>query len=213
MKTTEMILKVKEASNVTILSVRGTVILWDSMRDLGHTLYTLIDMVRKHSGMYRLFERTDGSIVLAPTACADVVGDHKINYPLEFDSFGELENWFHVSEEDATQLLTKAPAEPVPAQIEGVDLFKQVFDAIGLNYDEYDESDICYEYVQFLHRTEDRYVDIMFDKGLVQVGRGISRGPMSGEPARRLKITLVPEESNESSTAPDQRTGAEVKAG
>lgn len=185
MKTTEMILKVKEASNVTILSVRGTVIQWGSMRDLGHTLYTLIDMVREYSGLYRLFERTDGSIVLAPTACADIVGDHKISYPLEFDGFGELENWSQVSEEDATQLLTKAPAEPAQAQVEGTDLFKQVFDALGLKYEDYDTSDIYYEYVQFLHRTEDRHVDIMFDKGLVQVGHA-----GNSEPPRRLKITL-----------------------
>lgn len=183
MKTTEMIAKVKEASNVTILSVRGTVIQWESMRDLGHTLYTLVDMVRGDSGIYRLFERADGSIVLAPTAQAGVVGDHKISHPLVFDSFGELVNWSHVSEEDATQLLTKAPAEPV--QIEGTDVFKQVFDALGLKYDDYPDCDIDFNSMQFRHDTEDRWVDIMFDKGLVQVGQY-----GNSEPPRRLKITL-----------------------
>ena len=205
MKTTEMIAKVKEASNVTILSVRGTIISWDSMRDLGHTLYTLVYMVQKDSGIYRLFERVDGSIVLAPTVCAKDVGDYKISYPLEFDSFGELENWSHVSEEDATQLLTKAPTEPV--QIEGTDLFKQVFDLLGLNYYEYQEGDVEFDYAQFRHATEDRYVDIMFYKGLVQVGTRTS-----AEPPRRLSITLEPIETNEPSTVPDTRTGYEVKA-
>lgn len=206
MKTTEMILKVKEASNVTILSVRGTVILWDSMRDLGHTLYTLIDMVQEDSGLYRLFERADGSIVLATVAYSNIVGDYKISHPLEFDGFGELENWSHVSEEEATQLLTKAPAEPV--QIEGTDLFKQVFDALGLKYDEYHLNEVNDDYAQFYHNDDgESIVNILFYSGFVQVIRGDN-----SEPVRRLKITLVPKESNESCTAPDQRTGAEVKA-
>ena len=205
MKTTEMIAKVKEANSVTILSVRGLPIGWDSMRDLGHTLYTLIDMVKEDSGFYRLFEKADGALVLAPTAQADIVGPHKISDPLEFDSFGELENWSHVSEEDATQLLTKTPSGPV--QIEGTDLFKQVFEALELNYDDYDVQDVDDVYAQFLHKTEDRYVDVMFDKGLVQVGHA-----GNSEPPRRLKITLEPIESNEPSTVPDTRTGYEVKA-
>ncbi len=183
MKTTEMIAKVKEASNVTILSVRGTIISWDSMRDLGHTLYTLVDMVQEDSGIYRLFERADGSLILAPTACAESVGEHKISYPLEFDSFGELENWSHVSEEDATQLLTKAPAEP--AQIEGTDLFKQVFDLLGLNYDDYYLDNSSDSNALFVHNSEDRYVDIMFDDGLVQIGHAGTSAP-----PRKLKITL-----------------------
>jgi hypothetical protein len=205
MKTTEMIAKVKEANNVTILSVRGLPIGWESMRDLGHTLYTLVDMIQEDSGMYRLFEKADGALVLAPTAQADIVGPHKISYPLEFDSFGELENWSHVSEEDATQLLTKAPVEP--AQIEGVDLFKQVFDALELRYTDYYPDSIDDESAYFKHFTEDRWIDIMFDKGLVQVGHG-----NTCEPPRKLKITLEPIESNEPSTVPDTRTGYEVKA-
>ena len=229
MKTTEMIAKVKETQDILIVNERGLVVKTDSMRDLGFVLYEISRQVKDGEkwclcDAKNLTHYTPVVLLLAlkEQDSDEPKVDHmytfdKIEYAidtvnhLEFDSFGELENWSHVSEEDATQLLTKAPAEPV--QIEGTDLFKQVFDALGLNYDEYDASDICYEYIQFLHRTEDRYVDIMFDKGLVQVGRGISRGPMSGEPARRLKITLVPEESNEPSTAPDQRTGAEVKAG
>ena len=184
MKTTEMIAKVKDASNVTILTVRGTVIQWNSMRDLGHMLYAIIDMVQEDSGLYRLFERADGSLVLAPTTCANDVGDYKIAYPLEFDSFGELENWSKVTEEEATLLLTKAPTEPVKDE-PGIDLFKQVFDLIGLKYEEYDISDVNDEYAQFMHRTEDRYVDIMFDKGLVQIGHA-----GNSEPPRKLKITL-----------------------
>lgn len=205
MKTTEMIAKVKDANELTILSVRGTVIQWDSMRGLGYMLYTLINIVQEQSGLYRLFEKSNGALVIAPTTCADIVGGHKISYPLEFDSFGELENWSKVTEEEATLLLTKAPAEPVKDE-PGIDLFKQVFDLIGLNYGEYDVSDINYEYVQFLHKSEDRYVDIMFDKGLVQIGHA-----GSSEPPRKLKITLVPE-SNEPCTGPDARTGHEVKA-
>jgi len=205
MKTTEMIAKVKEASSVTILSVLGAVVQWDSMRDLGHTLYTLIDMVQEHSGLYRLFEYADGSIVLAPTTCADVVGNGKIGHTLEFDSFGELENWSKVTEEEATLLLTKAPAEPIKDE-PGIDLFKQVFDLIGLKYEEYDISDVNDEYAQFMHKKEDRYVDIMFDKGLVQIGHA-----GNSEPPRKLKITLV-SESNEPCTGPDTRTGHEVKA-
>ena len=200
MKTTEMIAKVKDASNVTILTVRGTVIQWNSMRDLGHMLYAIIDMVQEDSGLYRLFERADGSLVLAPTTCANDVGNHKISYPIEFDSFGELENWSKVTEEEATLLLTKAPTEPVKDE-PGIDLFKQVFDLIGLKYEEYDISDVNDEYAQFMHRTEDRYVDIMFDKGLVQIGHA-----GNSEPPRKLKITLEPIETNEPSTVPDERT-------
>ena len=212
MKTTEMIAMVKEASDVTILSVRGLPIGWNSMRDLGHTLYTLIAMVKEASGFYRLFEKADGALVLAPTACAEIVGPHKISHPLEFDSFGELQNWSLVlNEEDATALLTKAPVEP-PQEEQGVDLFKQVFDLLGLNYDEYDINDVNYEYAQLLHKTEDRYVDIMFDKGLVQIGHA-----GNSEPPRKLKITLA--DAPPAATpygignqVPDTRTGYEVKA-
>ena len=180
-----MIAKVKETNDLTILNVMGRVIQWKSMRDLGHTLYTLIAMVKEDSGIYRLFETQNGALILAPTAQAHVVGPHKVSDPLEFDSFGELENWSHVSEEDATALLTKAPVEP-PQEEPGVDLFKQVFDLLGLNYDEYDINDVNDEYAQLLHKTEDRYVDIMFDKGLVQIGHA-----GNSEPPRKLKITLV----------------------
>lgn len=184
MKTTEMIAKVKDANELTILSVRGTVIHWDSMRDLGHTLYTLIDMVQEDSGMYRLFEKRNGALVIAPTTCADIVGDHKISYPLEFDSFGELENWSKVTEEEATQLLTKAPAEPVKDE-PGVDLFKQVFDALGLNCDDYFMLNVDDLYAQFIHKSEDRRVDITFDMSLVQISHA-----GNSEPPRKLKITL-----------------------
>lgn len=211
MKTTEMIAKVTNANNVTILSVPGLPIGWESMRDLGHTLYALVDMVQEDSGMYRLFEKDDGAIVIAPTAQADIVGPHKISYPLEFDGFGELENWSKVSEEEATLLLTKAPVE-VPKDEPGVDLFKQVFDLIGLKYDDYYFSSIDADFVQFLHNTEDRYVDIIFDKGLVQVGHaGMS------EPPQKLKITLANAPSiatpyGVGNQVPDPRTGYEIKA-
>lgn len=205
MKTTEMITKVKDANELTILSVLGTVIQWDSMRDLGHTLYTLIDIVQEQSGLYRLFEKSNGALILAPMSHTDIVGDHKISYPLEFDSFGELENWSKVTEEEATLLLTKSPAEQINDE-SGVDLFKQVFDLIGLNYNEYDISDVNDEYAQFVHKSEDRYVDIMFNKGLVQIGHAGNT-----EPPRKLKVTLV-SESNEPCTGPDTRTGHEVKA-
>lgn len=187
MKTTEMIAKVKEANNVTILSVRGLPIGWESMRDLGHTLYTLVGMIQEDSGMYSLFEKADGALVLAPTAQADIVGPHKISSPLEFDSFGELENCSKVTEEEATQLLTKAPIE-TPQDEPGVDLFKQVFALLGLNFDDYYLNEICDEYAQFMHDNEDRYVDITFNKGLVQVGHA-----GNSEPPRKLKISFATE--------------------
>jgi hypothetical protein len=169
MKTTEMIARVTNANSVTILSVHGLPIGWESMRDLGHTLYTLVDMVQIDSGMYRLFEKEDGALVIAPTAKAEIVGPHRISYPLEFDGFGELENWSKVTEEEATQLLTKAPVE-TPKDESGVDLFKQVFALLGLNFDDYYLNGICDEYALFMHDNGDRYVDISFNKGLVQVG-------------------------------------------
>lgn len=186
MKTTEMIAKVKEANELTILNVMGRVIQWDSMRDLGHTLYTLIAMVKEDSGIYRLFEKSNGALVLAPTVHAEDVGDYKISDPLEFDSFGELENWSHVSEEAATALLTKAPVEP-PQEEQGVDLFKQVFALIGKNIEEYFVDDINEEFVQFVNYDNyDLRVDIIFDKGIVQVING-----KMAEPPRKLKITLA----------------------
>lgn len=185
MKTTEMIARVTNANNVTILSVRGLPIGWESMRDLGHTLYALVDIVQEDSGMYRLFEKDDGAIVIAPTAQADIVGPHKISYPLEFDGFGELENWSKVTEEEATQLLTKAPVE-TPKDESGVDLFKQVFALLGLNLDDYYLNEICDEYAQFMHDNEDCYVDIIFNKGLVQVGHA-----GNSEPPRKLKISFA----------------------
>lgn len=210
MKTTEMIARVTNANSVTILSVIGLPIGWESMRDLGHTLYALVDMVQEDSGMYRLFEKDDGALVIAPTAKAEIVGPHKISYPLEFDSFGELENWSKVTEEEATQLLTKAPVEPPKAE-PGVDLFEQVFDLLGLNRDDYFIGDINEEFVQFMHEDDnDRYVDINFDKGIVQIGKG-----NRAEPSRKLKISLTTEPAKyetDTAKAPDQRTGHEVKA-
>lgn len=206
MKTTEMILKVKEASNVTILSVRGTVILWDSMRDLGHTLYTLVDMVQEDSGLYRLFERADGSIVLATVAYSNIVGDYKISYPLEFDGFGELENWSHVSEEDATQLLTKAPAEP--AKVAGTNQLNHLFNQLGLNFKNWYCNSYDNHVAEFLHNDDTELsVLVRFNEGTVD----LYKDDMC-EAVKRFTITLVPEESNEPSTAPDQRTGHEVKA-
>jgi hypothetical protein len=185
MKTTELISKVKEANSVTILSVRGLPVGWESMRDLGHTLYTLIAMVKEDSGIYRLFERADGALVLAPINCAEIVGDHKISHPLEFDSFGELENWSHVSEEDATALLTKAPVEP-PQKVYGIDLFQQVFELMGLTYSDYYLDDIRREYVLFAHNKEDRWLNVDFNNGTVQIGHD-----GNSEPPRKLKITLA----------------------
>lgn len=223
MKTTEMIAKVKEANDILIVNERGIVVKTDSMRDLGFVLYEISRQVQL-GGKWFLCEANNlthlTTVVLLLAVKPDSVGPtsgdlpifDKIEYaivavnPLEFDSFGELENWSHVSEEDATQLLTTAPSAAA-MQIEGTDLFKQVFDAMGLKYDDYDVQDVDDVYAQFLHKTEDRYVDIMFDKGLVQIGHA-----GNSEPPRRLKITLEPIESNEPSTAPDTRTGYEVKA-
>ncbi len=208
MKTTEMITKVKEANSLTILNVMGRVIQWSSMRDLGHTLYTLIAMIKEDSGIYRLFEKADGSLVLAPTVHAEDVGDHKISDPLEFDSFGELENWSHVSEEDATALLTKAPVEP-PQEEPGVDLFQQVFELMGLTYSDYYLDDIRHEYVLFAHNKEDRWLNVDFNNGTVQIGHA-----GNSEPPRKLKITLAASDENtKTRKVPDTRTGHEVKAG
>ncbi len=207
MKTTELISKVKDANNVTILFVRGLPIGWESMRDLGHTLYTLVDMIQENSGIYRLFEKADGALVLAPTAQADIVGPHKISYPLEFDSFGELENWSHVSEEDATVLLTKAPVEP-PQKVYGVDLFQQVFELLGLTYSDYYLDDIRHEYVLFAHNKEDRWLNVDFNNGTVQIGHD-----GNSETTRKLKIALEAQAENvKTSKVPDMRTGYEVKA-
>lgn len=203
MKTTEMIARVTNANSVTILSVIGLPIGWESMRDLGHTLYTLVDMVQIDSGMYRLFEKDDGALVIAPTAKAEIVGPHKISYPLEFDSFGELENWSKVTEEEATLLLTKAPVEP-PQEEPGVDLFKQVCDLLDLNYDDYVINDVNDEYAQLQHKKEDRYIDIMFNKGLVQVNNG-----KTAEPPRKLEISFATEPTQHGINTfrvPDQRT-------
>jgi len=214
MKTTEMIAKVKEANSLTILNVMGRVIQWDTMSDLGHTLYTLIAMVKEDSGIYRLFERADGALVLAPTDRAEIVGDHKISYPLEFDSFGELENWSAVSEEDATALLTKAPVEP-PQEEQGVDLFKQVFELIGLayTYSDYTLDVVDATELLFAHYKEDRWVRIDFYKGTVQIGHA-----GNSEPPLKLKITLA--DAPPAATpygvgnqVPDMRTGYEVKEG
>jgi hypothetical protein len=103
---------------------------------------------------------------------------------LEFNGFGELKNWSAVSEEDATLLLTKAPVEP-PQEEQGVDLFKQVCDAIGVNYLDYYLDDICHEYVLFRHIKEDRWFNIDFGNGVVQVGHGSTSAP-----PRKLNITL-----------------------
>lgn len=209
MKTTEMIAKVKDANEVIILNVLGRELNWNSMRDLGHTLYTLIDIVKEDSGIYRLFECSNGALILAPTAQSAIVGPHKISYPLEFDGFGELENWSKVTEEEATQLLTKAPVES-PKDEPGVDLFKQVCDLLDLNYDDYVINDVNDEYAQLQHKKEDRYIDIMFDKGLVQIGHA-----GNSEPPRKLKISFATEPIKHGIDAfqvPDQRTGYEVKA-
>lgn len=224
MKTTEMILKVKEAQDILIVNERGLVVKTDSMRDLGFVLYEISGRVNWGEKWFlcdakNLTHYTPVVLLLAikeqdsdePKVDYKYTFD-KIEYaidtvhPLEFDSFGELENWSHVSEEDATQLLTKAPAEPV--QIEGTDLFKQVFDALGLKYGEYHLNECNDDYAQFYHNDDgESIVNILFYSGFVQVINGDT-----SQPPRRLKITLVPEESNEPSTAPDQRTGYEVKA-
>lgn len=226
MKTTEMIAKVKDSQDILIVNERGLVVKTDSMRDLGFVLYEISRQVQL-GGKWVLCEAMNLThympvvllLAVKPDNASPNPDDHltfdKIEYVidivnlLEFDSFGELENWSHVSEEDATQLLTKAPAEPI--QTEGVDLFKQVFDLIGLNYGDYFVQEVDDVYAQFMHKTEDRYVDIMFDKGLVQIGHA-----GNSEPPRRLKITLEPIESKaygvDAFQVPDERTGYEVKA-
>ena len=217
MKTTEMIVKVRDAQNYLILNERGRAVKTDTMRDLGFVLYTIIEQV-KEGHAWSLIDATNVNLGCLPIIVLyafkegddqlipDTVVLDNVEYwvhnvePLEFDSFGELENWSKVTEEEATLLLTKAPTEPVKDE-PGIDLFKQVFDLIGLKYEEYDISDVNDEYAQFMHRTEDRYVDIMFDKGLVQIGHA-----GNSEPPRKLKITLEPIETNEPSTVPDERT-------
>ena len=225
MKTTEMIAKIKDAQDILIVNERGLVVKTDSMRDLGFVLYEISRQVKDGEKWYlcdakNLTHYTPVVLLLGVEEQDSIVPkvDHlytfdKIEYaidtvnPIEFDSFGELENWSHVSEEDATQLLTKVPSA-VAMQIEGTDLFKQVFDAMGLKYDDYHLNEINEDFAQFLHNSEGHnYVDIMFYNGLVQLGT-----QTSAEPPRRLKITLEPIESNEPSTAPDTRTGYEVKA-
>lgn len=225
MKTTEMIARVKEAQEYVIANQNGRAIRTDTLRDLGFVLYTVIENVQ-HGDVWKICTATNLNFGL-PATLLIMVDDHqrsldgaKVTYngvdygitaseSLEFDSFGELENWSKVTEEEATLLLTKAPVEP-PQEEPGVDLFKQVCDLLDLNYDDYVINDVNDEYAQLQHKKEDRYIDIMFNKGLVQVNNG-----MTAEPPRKLEISFATEPTKHGIDAfqvPDQRTGYEVKA-
>jgi hypothetical protein len=201
MKTTEMIAKVKESQDYAIVNELGLSVRTDSLRDLGFVLYEVCRQV-KIGGYWLVCEAVNTAfnlpallIVSVDDPATRLDGETKMygataytiqdSYPLEFDGFGELENWHKVSEEEATLLLTKAPVE-TPQDEPGVDLFKQVFALLGLNFDDYYLNEICDEYAQFMHDNEDRYVDIIFNKGLVQVGHA-----GNSEPPRKLKISFA----------------------
>lgn len=201
MKTTEMIARIREAQEYVIANQHGRAIRTDTLRDLGFVLYTIIENVQ-HGDVWKICTATNLNFGL-PATLLIMVDDHqrsldgaKVTYngvdygitaseSLEFDGFGELENWSKVTEEEATLLLTKAPVE-TPQDEPGVDLFKQVCDLLGLNFDDYYLNEICDEYAQFMHDNEDRYVDIIFNKGLVQVGHA-----GNSEPPRKLKISFA----------------------
>jgi len=228
MKTTEMIAKVKDAQEYVIVNELGRTIKTDSMRDLGFVLYTVIERVNE-GDVWKICTAMNVQFNLPATLLVAVdshertlagaqVTYNDVDYrivdceSLEFDGFGELENWSTVSEEDATALLTKAPVE-APKDELGVSLFKQAFDLIGKDIEEYFVDDINEEFVQFINYDNyDLRVDIIFDKGLVQVING-----KMAAPPRKLKITLVDNtpaatpyyKANE---GPDTRTGYEVKA-
>jgi hypothetical protein len=201
MKTTEMIAKVKDAQEYVIVNELGLTIKTDSMRDLGFVLFTVIERVNE-GDVWKICTAMNEQFNLPATLLVAVdshertlagaqVTYNDVDYrivdceSLEFDGFGELENWSVVSEEDATSLLTKAPVEP-PQEESGIDLFKQVCDAIGVNYLDYYLDTICHEYALFTHIKEDRWFNIDFGNGVVQVGKG-----GTCEPPRKLKITLA----------------------
>lgn len=223
MKTTEMIAKVKEANDILIVNERGIVVKTDSMRDLGFVLYEISRQVQL-GGRWVLCEAKNLThytpVVLLLAVKPDnadpnpavILAVDKIEYgiatvnPLEFDSFGELENWSHVSEEDATQLLTKAPAEP--AKIAGINQLNHLFNQLGLNFENW----YCNSYEdhvsEFLHNDDTELsVLVRFDEGTVELFKDDTC-----EAVKRFTITIVPEESNEPSKVPDTRTGYEVKA-
>jgi len=226
MKTTEMIARIREAQEYVIANQNGRAIRTDTLRDLGFVLYTVIENVQ-HGDVWKICNAANLNFGL-PATLLIMVDEHqrsldgaKVTYngvdygitaseSLEFDGFGELENWSKVTEEEATLLLTKAQVEP-PKDEPGVDLFKQVFDLLGLNYDEYgfygEPSEASVEFVHF--DNYDLRVEIIFDKGLVQVIKG-----KTAEPPRKLKISFAtePTKHETSSRVPDQRTGYEVKA-
>lgn len=136
MKTTELIEKVKSANNVTILTVAGKPAPWTNMRELGYLLFDVIRLVE--DGMsWHLYTKTDGSLVVAAALdkSPKFEGFNK-SESIEFDSYGELENWSKVSEEEATQLLTKAEPvpEPPPANVK---LFAAIFNELGYKYDDF----------------------------------------------------------------------------
>ena len=109
MKTTEMIVKVRDAQNYLILNERGRAVKTDTMRDLGFVLYTIIEQV-KEGHAWSLIDATNVNLGCLPTIVLyafkegddqlipDTVVLDNVEYlvhnvePLEFDSFGELEN-------------------------------------------------------------------------------------------------------------------------
>ncbi len=227
MKTTEMIARIREAQEYVIANQHGRAIRTDTLRDLGFVLYTVIENVQ-HGDVWKICTAANLNFGL-PATLLIMVDDHqrsldgaKVTYSgvdygitasesLEFDGFGELENWSKVTEEEATQLLTKAPVE-TPQDEPGVDLFKQVFDLLGLKYDEYGfYEEPSEESVAFVHFDNyDLRVAIIFNKGLVQVSNG-----KLAEPPRKLKISFATEPTQHGIDAfqvHDTRTGYEVKA-
>jgi hypothetical protein len=223
MKTTEMIAKVKDAQEYVIVNELGRTIKTDSMRDLGFVLFTVIERVNE-GDVWKICAAMNVQFNLPATLLVAVdrhertlagaqVTYNGVDYrivdceSLEFDSFGELENWSVVSEEDATALLTKAPVEP-PKEESGINLFKQVFDLLGLKYEDYYLDEVGDEFAQFSHEEDFTTVTIDFTTALVEVG---------GQPPRKLKITLA--DAPPAATpygvgnqVPDTRTGYEVKA-
>lgn len=163
MNTTELIEAVKSAQKVILVDVNGNEVPYTTFRELGHWLYEALTEVNLST-----IERSNELIILKHRSRDNAHISHEDDEEWVDTSdlaTGPLANWATLSEEQATAMLTKAEPEPRA----GTNQFNQLFNQLGLKYEDWylDHVEDCV--AQFCHEEDSSlWIELDFNTGTLK---------------------------------------------
>lgn len=159
MNTTELIEAVKSAQKVILVDVNGNEVPYTTFRELGHWLYESFKV--GPVGVSSIA----GAMIIARGSKDDVTPEGWTLIDTSDLATGPLANWSTLTDEQATEMLTKAEPEPRA----GTNQFNHLFNQLGLKYEDWYLDHEADGALQFCHEVDSSlWVELDFNTGTLK---------------------------------------------